>query len=96
MTVAFAALHQRLRYRGEDTKLYALAFEDRTMFFARHQPPLYDSAANRIAPREVLPGSRVNVSYRRERGINRLEAIQLVRVAEDESPFDPVLDDGHL
>jgi len=96
MTVAFAALHVRLRYRGEETRQYALAFDDRTMFFSPHQPPLYDAAAKRIASQEVLPGSYVNVRYRQERGINWMEAVQVVRLAEDRSPFDPVLDDGHL
>ncbi len=66
------------------------------MFFSRHQPPLYDAAAKRIAVREVLSGSYVKVRYRQERGINQMEAVQLVRVAEDAPPFDPVPDDGHL
>ena len=96
MTVAYAALHQRLRYRGEDTKVYGVAFEDGTMFFSSRQPKLYDRMAKPIAPREVLPGSYVNVRYRVEGGINRMEAVQVVRLAEDQSPFDPVLDDGHL
>ena len=96
MTVAFAALHQRLRYKGEDTKLYALAFEDRTMFFSQRQPALYDAQARPMAPREVPPGSDVNVRYRVEGSVNRMEAVQVVRFAEDQSPFDPVLDDGHL
>jgi len=96
MTVAFAALHMRLRYRGEETRQFALAFEDRTMFFSPHKPPLYDAAAKRIASREVLPGSYVNVRYHRERDINWIDAVQVVRLAEDQSPFDPVVDDGHL
>jgi hypothetical protein len=96
MTVAFAALHRRLLYRGEETTLYAVALEDGTMFFSRHQPPLYDKAARLIAPREVLPGSYVNVRYREERGRKWMEAVQVVKTAEDQSPFDPILDDGHL
>jgi hypothetical protein len=98
MTIAFAALHQRLRYRDEDTGLYAVVLDDGTMFFSHSPPPLYDARAKRIPVREVLPGSYVNVRYRRERGINRMSAVQVVRFAEDEdqSPFDPVLDDGHL
>jgi hypothetical protein len=36
MTVAFAALHQRFRYRREDTRLHVLAF-------SREQPGLYDA-----------------------------------------------------
>ena len=96
LTVAFAALHQRLRYRGEETRQFALAFEDRTIFFSPQQPPLYDKAAKRIAPQEVLPGSYVNVRYRRERGINWMEAVQLVHSAQEKSPFDPIPDDEHL
>ena len=96
MTVAFAALHRRLRYRGEATTLYVAAFEDGTMFFSARQPKLYDRMAKPIAPRDVPPGSYVNVQYRRERGVNRMEAVQIVRLAEDQSPFDPIPDDGHL
>jgi hypothetical protein len=96
MTVAFAALHQRLRYKGEDTKLYALAFDDGIMFFSASQPKLYDRMAKPIPPREVLPGTYLNVRYRQERGINRMEAVQVVRSVEDAPPFDPVPDDGHL
>jgi hypothetical protein len=96
MTVAFAAIHQSLRYRGEDTKLYVAAFDDGTMFVSRRQPALYDALARMIAQREVPPGSYVNVRYHEERGINRMDAIQLVRLPEEEPPFDPVPDDGHL
>ncbi len=96
MTVAYAALHSTLRYRGVDTKLYGVAFEDRTMFFSQRQPVLYDAQARPMAPREVLAGSFVNVRYRVEGGVNRMEAVQVVRLAEDEFPFDPVPDDGHL
>jgi hypothetical protein len=96
MTVAFAGLRERLRYRGEDTSLYALAFEDRTMFFARQQPKLYDAKAELIAPREVPPGSYVNVRYRVQNGVNRMTAVQIVRLPREASPFDPVPDDGHL
>jgi len=96
MTVAFAALHVRLRYRGEETRQYALAFDDRTMFFSARQPKLYDRMAKPIAPREVPPGTYVKIRSHVERGINRMEAVQVVRLPEDEAPFDPVLDDGHL
>jgi hypothetical protein len=44
----------------------------------------------------VLPGSYVNISYTVERGVNWMEAVQVVRQAEEECPFDPVPDDGHL
>lgn len=96
MTIAYAALHQRLRYRGEDTKFYVAAFKDGTMFFSTQQPKLYDRKANPIPPQEVPPGSYVNVRYRVEHGVNRMEAVQVVRLSEDECPFDPVSDDGHL
>ena len=96
MTVAFAAIHQRLRYRGEDTKLYAAALDDGRMFFSRRPPPLYDKMAMPISLREVLPGSYINVRYRVERGVNWMEAVQVVHQVEEASPFDPVLDDGHL
>jgi hypothetical protein len=97
MTVAYAALHRTLTYRGEDTGLYVAAFDDGTLFFSRHQPPLYDAAAKRIEPREVLPGSYINVRYREKNHRNWMEAVQLVRLAEDDCPFDPVVpDDGHL
>lgn len=82
--------------QGEDTKLYVAAFQDGTMFVSDRQPQLYDRRAKPIPPMEVLPGSYVNVQYRRERGVNRMEAVQIVREAEDQSPFDPVPDDGHL
>jgi hypothetical protein len=95
MTIAFAALHERLRYRGENTKLYVAAFDDGTMFFSRRQPALYDALARLIAQREVPPGSYVNVRYHVERGINRMDAIQLVRLPEEKPPFDPVPDGGH-
>jgi hypothetical protein len=96
MTVAYAALHQTLRYRGEDTNLHVVAFEDRTMFFSRQQPKMYDTMARPIVPREVPPGSYVNVRYRVEYGVNQMQAVQIVRQPEEKSPFDPILDDGHL
>ena len=96
MTVAYAALHRRVRYRGKDTNLFVVAFEDGTMFFSPHQPPLYDRMAKLIPPREVLPGSYVNVRYHEARGRRWMDAVQVVRMAEDQSPFDPILDDGHL
>jgi hypothetical protein len=96
MTVAFAALHERLRYRREDTGLHVLALSDGVMFFSRRQPPLYDALAKLLAQREVPPGSFVNVRYNEERGVKWMHAVQVVKVAEDEAPFDPIPDDGHL
>jgi hypothetical protein len=94
--VTFAAIHQRLRWRGEDTSLYGLAFDDGSTFFSKRQPRFYDAMAKPMTPREVLPGTYVNVRYNMENGINRMSAVQIVRPPEEVSPFDPVLDDGHL
>jgi hypothetical protein len=96
MTVAYAALHRTMLYRHEDTKLFVAAFDDGQMFFARQQPSLFDRQARPVPPREILPGSYVNVKYLIDRGINWIEAVQLVREPPQESPFDPILDDGHL
>jgi len=96
MTIAFAALHRTLAYRGEDTRLFVAAFEDGSVFISRRQPPLYDALARPMAPREIIPGSYVNVRYREESGRKLMTAIQLLRLAEDECPFDPIPDDGHL
>jgi hypothetical protein len=96
MTIAYAALHRTLRYRDEDTRLYVAAFDDGRMFFSYRQPPLYDRQARPIPAREVLPGSFVNIRFAIERGFNLMEAVQLVREPPQESPFDPVPDDGHL
>jgi hypothetical protein len=96
MTIAYAALHERLRYRGENTGLYVAAFEDGRMFFSHRQPPLYDRQARPIPTREVLPGSYVNIKFAIERGFNLMEAVQAVTEPIQDSPFDPVPDDGHL
>jgi hypothetical protein len=96
MTISYAALHRTLRYRDEDTNLYAAAFEDGQMFFSRRQPPLYDRQARPTPAREVLPGSYVNIKFAIERGFNLMEAVQVVTEPIQDSPFDPVPDDGHL
>jgi hypothetical protein len=90
VTIAYAALHKHLRYRGQDTNLYVLALDDRTMFFSRDQPPLYDRDAVRIAMREILPDSIVKVRYRVERGINWMEAVQVVQEPAEKCPFEPM------
>jgi hypothetical protein len=95
MTIAFAAVHRTLRYRGEDTGLYVAAFDDGTTFISRRQPRLYDASARPIASREVIPGTYVNVRYSDHQKRILLEAIQLVREPEEEPPFLPILDDGH-
>jgi hypothetical protein len=96
MTIAYAALHRTLSYRNDDTGLYAAAFIDGTMFFSRQRPSLYDRQARPIPVREVLPDSVVKIKYRVQKGINWMEAIQLVQEPPQESPFDPILGDGHL
>ncbi len=97
MTLAFAALHRTLLYRGEDTGLHVLAFTDGEVFISRHRPKLYDAAARPIPSRELLPGTYVNLRYSERQQCKLMEAIQLVRLPpEEESPFRPVLDDGHL
>jgi hypothetical protein len=45
---------------------------------------------------EVLPGSYVNIKFAIERGLNLMEAVQVVREPPQESPFDPIPDDGPL
>ena len=97
MTIAFAAVHQTLRYRGEDTGWHVLAFTDGTAFFSRRPPRLFDAAARPVPSREVRPGTYVNVRFSENQRRKLMEAIQLVREPpEEESPFRPVLDDGHL
>ena len=96
MTIAFAAVHRTLAYDGQDTGLHVVAFDDGDIFFSHRQPPLYDALARPMSPREVPPGSRVNVRYREERRQKWMEAIQILMLAEDPPQFDPVLDDGHL
>lgn len=96
MTVAFSATHRPLRYRGEDTGLFVLAFTDGTTFFSRRRPPLFDAAARPVPSREVLPGTYVHVRYSDHQRRKLMEAIQLVREPPEETFFTPVLDDGHL
>ena len=96
MTIAFAAIDRRLRYRGEDTGLYVAALTDGTMFLSRRPPRLYNSAAQPIPLCEVIPNSYVYVRYHERYGRKWMEAIQLVQEPEEVTPFRPVLDDGHL
>lgn len=96
MTIAFAAIDRRLRYRGEDTGLYVATLTDGTTFLSRRPPKLYDPAARPIALREVIPNSYVYVRYHERHGRKWMEAIQLVQEPEAEPPFRSVLDDGHL
>ena len=97
MTVAFASVHKTLRYRDEDTGWHVLAFEDQTMFFSRRPPKLFDAAARPVPSREVRAGTYANVRFSEHQRRKLMQAIQLVREPpEEESPFRPVLDDGHL
>ena len=91
--IAFAAVHCRLRWKGEDTSFYGVGFDDGTMFLSRRQPPVFDAQAKKIGAGEILPGSTVNVRYRIDGRVNWLDAIQIVQLAEEESPFMPVM--GH-
>jgi hypothetical protein len=62
------------------------------VFLARRQPDLYDRNAQSITSREILPGSVVRVRYHEGDGVRWMEAVQIVRLAEDQLPFDPVED----
>jgi hypothetical protein len=96
MTIAFASVHQTLRYRGEDTGWHVLALDDGTTFLSRHRPRLYDASARPIASREVIPGTYVYVRYSEHQRRKLMEAIQLVREPpEEEPPFNPVSGDNH-
>lgn len=90
--IAFAAVHCRLRWKGEDTGFYGVGFDDGKIFLSNRQPSVFDARAKKIGAREILPGSTVNVRYRIDGRINWLEAIQIVQLAEEESPFMPVMD----
>jgi hypothetical protein len=89
-TVAIGALHQRVTFRGEPWPFYVLALDSGEVFLARRQPAFYNRGAQPIAPREIPPGSVVRVRYYEEGGMRRMDAVQIVRLAEDQSPFDPV------
>jgi len=94
VTIAYAAVHQRLRYRGEDTGLYVVALDDGTVFVNSRPPVLFDRDVFKIPMRELeelLPGTRVNISYgfnQRRRKI--VEAIQVLSEPAQPAPFKPV------
>jgi hypothetical protein len=92
VTIAFAATHRTLSYRGEDTRLHVVAFEDGTVFFSRQQPRLYDASAKPIDSRELVAGTSVIVRYHERKGRKWMAAIQLVRVPAEEPPFGPIMD----
>lgn len=90
--IAFSAVHRRLRWKGEDTRFYGIGFEDGTMFLSRRQPPVFDAQNKRIRAAEIQHGTTVNVLYRVDGRVNWVDAIQVVRFAEEESPFMPVME----
>ena len=94
--MALGAVHERVRFRGEPWPYYLLALNEGVVYLARHQPALYDRSAQRIGAREIPPGSAVRVRYKEVDGVRWMSAVQIVMLAEDQSPFDPVaeLDDG--
>lgn len=69
---------------------YMLAFTDGRVFLARHVPDFYDRNAKRILSREILPGSTVRVRYEESDGVRWMSAIQIIALAEAQSPFDPI------
>lgn len=91
--VAFACIHRTLRYRCEDTLLFAVALEDEDlMFIARQQPHPYDREARRIAMCELLRGTIVKIAYELRDGRKWMRAVQVLEWAEEESPFSPAPD----
>jgi hypothetical protein len=92
-TVALGAVHARLSFRGEQWPYYLIALEDGLVFLARHPPSLYDRDARLILPGEIPPGSVVRVRYHERDGVRWMDAVQIVRLAADYSPFDPIADD---
>ena len=90
-TVVIGAVHERLSFRGERWPYYLLALSDGQVFLARRQPALYDAAAQHLAVREIPPGSAVRVRYYETGGTRWMTAVQILGLAEDQSPFDPVI-----
>jgi hypothetical protein len=88
MTVAIAAVHKMLRYKGKDSGLFYLVLDDGDVYVSRRRPALYGSDARPIPTRELEPGSYVNVLYSVDRRRKLMEAIQLIsEPPEEESPF---------
>jgi hypothetical protein len=93
-TVAIGAVHARLTFRGEPWPFYVLVLNDGQIFLSHRQPSLYAADASLIVTREIPPTSIVRVRYREVGGIRWMSAVQVIRQAEDQSPFSPVSDDG--
>ena len=93
-TVAIGAVHARLTFRGEPWPFYVLVLDDGQIFLSRRQPALYAADASLIATNEIQPGSGVRVRYDELDGIRWMSAVQIIRMADDQSPFSPVADGG--
>jgi hypothetical protein len=89
-TVALCAVHLRLTFRGEQWPYHLLALNDGQIFLSRRPPALYDSAAHAIPLIEIPSGSTVRVRYQECDGVHWMDAVQIVRLAVVQSPFDPV------
>jgi hypothetical protein len=94
--VAFACIHRRLIWRGEETAFYVLAFQDETIFVAKAPAKLFDALAKRItSPIEIPPGTEVSVRFHLDRGVRWMTALQIIRWADDDQDaFEPVEGEG--
>ena len=88
--VAFSALRERLRWRGEATSFFGIGFDDGTMFLSKRTPTVYDADNKKLGTVEIPVGSYVKISYRADGKVNWLAAIQLGEVAEEKSPFTAI------
>jgi hypothetical protein len=90
--VALCAVHLRLTFRGEQWPYHLLALNDGQIFLSRRPPALFNSVAHPIPPIEIPPGSVVRVRYEEKDGVRWMSAVQIVLLAEDQAPFEPVGD----
>jgi hypothetical protein len=90
--VAFACIHRKLRWRGESTGYFVLAFQDGAVFLSRHTVSLVDAYSKPVRRAvEIPPGSEARVRWRGDRGIRWMTAIQIVRLNDDDQNlFEPV------
>ncbi len=94
--VAFACVHQKLRWRGEETPYFVLALQDEAVFLSTLPVRLFD-AANKAVPSavEITPGSEVRVRWRADHGVRWMTAVQIVRLSDDDQAlFEPVAGEG--
>ncbi len=90
--IAFACVHRKLRWRGELTGYFVLAFQDEAVFLSRRPVRLVD-AYNKPVRRviEITPGSEARVHWRDDQGVRWMTAIQIVRLNnDDQNLFEPV------